>query len=328
MSRLSIVGLWLGIVVAGCAPAGDDDDTMAGDDDSAAVLDDDDSAAAPAAFTVTPGDGATLSWDTCIELLFDETPEHVSVLVSADGSLVHPFVGQASRRVSLLPRDPWPVGTTLTVQLSWDGGSGTLTYPVEAPIPVASLPVGTAVGVDLSFGHVCPDTSAITLVLPTSYHALVEVTANDGAGSVDLLMGFSQGNTTEQDPCIETITGPGDFLDPLLRLDGPDTLYPWSNFLDATRRSWMAVQLDPAGGPPPAASFGLMFDAAALDDLVGDDACALMETLAAPWCGPCPDEPGAECVYLYYHSAPAEPLATPVEPRTAADIEADPACDP
>ena len=325
MTRSSLLFLLLGIVV-GCSPQGDDD-TVEGDDDSAAAADDDDSAGIVDAVSAVPADGQPLSWDQCVLLEFDEAPANLAVEVTADGSVIQPFVGQAEEDVVVLPRDPWPVGATLSLRLTWDGGDTTLTYPVETPVPTVSSPVGTAMAVDLSFGHVCPDYLAVSLVLPTSYHALVEVTGDDGVGGLELLLGYSLANTTEQDLCTQTVVGEGSYATPLVRFDVPTTLYPWAGFLYPARRSWMAVQLDPAGGPPTTAAFGMMLDSWTLDELVGGDACAQMEAVGAPWCGPCPDEPAAECTYLYFHSAPTMSLDTPIQPRSAADIEVDPSCE-
>lgn len=326
MGRWLILVLVLGMGV-GCSPADDDDDDAIGDDDSAAVGDDDDTTAGTAGVSAAPASGDVLTWDACVMLEFDDPPSNLTVQGDANGSPVAVFLGQAEEDGLLAPLEPWPPGSALTFELAWDGGSATLQYAVASEASVSGSPVGEAAAVDLSYGHVCPDTSAISLVLPTSYHALAEVTADFGGGDVELLLGYSLASTTDQDLCIETVPGEGSWSDPLLFADIPANLYPWSGFLYPTRRSWIAVQLAPSGGPADRAAFGLVFDSEALDDLVGDDACEAMAAVNAPWCGPCPDEPAAECVYLYFHSAPSLALDTPIQPRAAADIDADPTCD-
>ncbi len=319
---------WL---LGGCnSPVADDDDTGGvGDDDASG--DDDTTSPEDPPFSSSPADGSSLSWDGCISLDYRgdelELPDLLITATDDQGAELQPFAGRAELDAMVMPTRPWPPGGTVHLELTWDGGGQSLTYDVEDLDTANPDPAGDGWALNLTYGTYCPDYSPLTLMLPEVRHSLVDVVGSDGQGGAELRVGLSAGDEVSQDPCVPTADVVGSYEDPLLwaPAGGPLALFPP---LDAAARSnWVGVQLAPNGALPVTAATGALMDGDALDELVGDDVCELLSTLAAPWCGRCPEAPDEECLYLYVHSMPTTERAGLLMERSEADVEADPACE-
>ena len=321
--------LFAGCVGGGAAPG---DAADAGRADAPPGRDDDTTAEDDGPFGALPADGDSITWDQCISLTHGgEGPEPVGLRVAAtdeDGTELMPFAGLSGADAMVMPTRPWTPGQTVELELIWDGGSQMLSYHVESPAPASPDPTGEGWGLNLTWGSTCPDFDPISLVLPTERYSLVDVIGVDGQGAAELRVGLSAEDTVGQDPCVATTDVMGTYGDPILwaPTGGPLAIFP--PLESAARSTWLGVQLAPGGEVPVSGATGAMMDGDALDDLVEDDACELLSRLAAPWCGACPDEPDAECLYIYIHSMPTVERAGLLMERDEEDIAVDPACQP
>ena len=321
------------LATAGCPTSLDDDgddDTGGEDDDSTG--DDDTTVPDDDPLSVSPPDGGTLRWDDCISVNFDgdlPAPEELTVTATDDqGADLSPFGGLAGHKAMVMPRRAWPPGGTVALELSWPAGNAIVEYSVDLVVPADPDPVGDGWALDVAYAETCPHFDPLSLAgrFHESQYALVDVLAAGVPGSVEGRVGFAVKGTVDQDPCVPTADAVGTYSDPLLSLPvgSASALFALQDV--AARSSWTGVELAAEGDPPLAAATGALFDGDVLDDLMEGDACDLLATLAAPWCGRCPDEPGEECLYLYFRDMPPDDRAAPMEPRTLEEVELDPDC--
>ncbi len=315
---------WIVVLVGFSAcmdlPPNDDDD-----DEGQAPADDDDGDPAvgglPEGVTISPEPGTPLPWNGCLELALDDPlPDLTATAEDADGNSWVLFAGTLDGVGVILPTRAWPAGQTVLLELTWDGGSGVVQFPIEDPDPTLLSPVGLGVRASMG-GEVCPQDSgieqilaAMALVLP-SYDALVEVLSHDPLnGASQVRYAWSESAGGGQHPSQATHDLWATYDDPLLTATLVPAQFPWTGFSETLVHGWGGLQLAEGGGPPVRNAIGLMAELQTLEDyngLVG--ICDDLAYHGAPWCGPCPHDHGETCVYAYVRDLPLEELDFPLE---------------
>ena len=323
-SILGIVGLALPLVCAACAglpPEGNEGDVLVEGDDDDGGGGDPVVGGLPEGVTISPEPGAALAWNGCLELTLDDPlPDLTVVAVDEDGNSWGAFAGTADDVGVILPTRAWPPGQTVQLELTWDGGTALLQYPVDDPAPTLLSPVGVGVRATTG-GEMCPQNpgidailTAMSMVLP-NYDALVEILSHDPqSGAAEARFAWSESHGGGQHPSQPTYDLWATYDDPLVTASLIPAQLPWPGFAETIVHGWGGMQLPEGGGPPVHNAIGLMAELPTLEDFV--NLVGICDDLAyhgAPWCGPCPHDHAETCVYGYVRDVLVEELDFPLE---------------